>query len=328
MKCNRLVWSAVIAASVSGSLLLGAMPAKAGTVALWRFENGPADAPVAHLSGVNGQWSADVADSSGNGNALSVWSTGGGGGYAYKSDVPFSTVPQTGAPNNFSVKNTGGGPAMWNNTLRGWTPSAFTIEASFKPENGGWRTLVGRDSRGAGTQPGANPDESALYFQIRPDNSVAMTFEDVMGFRHSAGSVAGLIHGFDWPSDHDGLKGTWYSMAGVSDGAMLSLYLKDVSAGTGYQLVAQTDMTLSGSTNTAFTAGLGSAGDWTAGDFSVGRGLYAGGHGDRAYGFIDEVRLSDTALTRDQFTSVPEPGSLALLLVGALPLLRRRQSAR
>lgn len=333
MNCTRLVWSAVCTASLAGTLLLSALPAKAGTVAYWRFEEGPADAPVAHLSGTDGVWSPDVADSSGNGNALSVWSTGGGGGYAYKTDVAYPTVPQTGAPNNFSVKNTGGGPAMWNNTLETWSPSAWTVEATFKPETGGWRTIVGRDSKGAGTQPGADPNAAAMYFQIQPDNNAAITFQDVTGHQYTAISPANTIKGFDYPTDNNGLKGTWYSMAAVSTGTTLSLYLNDIASGMGYQLVAQTDLTTQGSTNTALSTGAGSGGDWKAGDFSVGRGLYNGGHVDRAYGFIDEVRLSDTALAPSDFLAagnpaIPEPGTLALALMGGLPLLLRRRQAR
>lgn len=101
------------------------------------------------------------------------------------------------------------------------------------------------------------------------------------------------------------MKGWWYAMAAVSDGRILSLYLNDFSNGNGYQLVAQEDMTLSGSLNTALTAGFGSGGDWHAGDISVGRGLWDGAHIDRCYGFIDEVRLSDTALTPNQFLFAP-----------------------
>ncbi|HEY3267288.1 MAG TPA: carboxypeptidase regulatory-like domain-containing protein [Armatimonadota bacterium] len=256
---------------------------------------------MVHVSGTDGVWSADVADSSGNGNALSVWTGAAWAGYVYKSDVPFSSIPQTGVANNFSVKNSGGSPGMWNNTLRTWSPSAWTVEASFKPENGGWRTIVGRDSRAAATQPGGDANAAALYFQLQPENRVAVTFQDVMGYGYTAVSAAGAVQGFDYGTDPDGLTGKWYSMAGVSDGSKLSLYLNDIASGKGYQLVAQTDLTLQGSTNTALTVGLGSGSDWTAGDFSVGRGLYNGGHVDRAYGFIDEVRLSDTALTPNQF---------------------------
>lgn len=328
MKCDRLVWSAVCSVSLAGSLLLGALPSQAVTVAHWRFEKGPADAQVAHGSGADGVWSADIADSSGNGHALSVWNEGGAG-YAYKTDVPFGTVPQTGAANHYSVKNTGGGPAMWNNSLAGWSPSAFTVEASFKPENGGYRTIVGRDSKGAGTQAGADGSAAAMYFQLRPGNRVAMVFQDVLGYQYAAESAENVVQGFDWGSDPNGLNGKWYSMAGVSDGAKLSLYLNDIAAGTGYQLVAQTDLTLQGSANTALTTGAGGGNDWTAGAFTVGRGLYNGGHGDRAYGFIDEVRLSDSALGPNDFlasTSIPEPGTLALAIMGGLPLLLRRRA--
>jgi len=278
------------------------------TVAYWRFEDGPAGAQLPHGGGADGVFAADIVDSSGNGNALSTWTAAAWAGEAYRTDVPASTVPNTHATNHFSIKNTGGYPGMFtgSDAMRSMTPAAWTVEASFKPETGGYRTLVGRDSRGANTAPGGNADLSALYFQIQPDNSVAIKFCDVAGYWHEAISAGGLIHGFDYPSDHEGVNGHWYDMAGVSDGQKLSLYLNDVTAGTGYQLVAQTDMTTSGSSNTALTAGMGSGGDWQAGNWSVMRGLYAGGHTDRGYGFIDEVRISDAGLDPSQFLFAPE----------------------
>lgn len=319
MKTSRNLSSAVRSLSLIGSLVLCASAAKAGTAAYWRFEAGPADAQVTHLSGIGGVWSADIADTSGNGNDLSVWDESGAG-FAYKTDVAWPTVPRTGAANNFSVKNTGGGPAMWTESaaMKTLSPAAFTIEASFKPENGGWRTIVGRDSRGAAT---VNGDLAALYFQITPGNAVAIKYADVSGAWHEAVSADGLITGFDWGSDPNGTTGHWYNMAGVSDGTMLSLYL---NSGSGYVQVAQTDMTGS-SANTAMTAGMGDGGDWDAGNWTVGRGLYAGGHGDRGYGFIDEVRISDSALSPNQFLAVPEPSSLALAGLGAMALLLRRR---
>jgi len=145
---------------------------------------------------------------------------------------------------------------------------------------------------------------------------LAIKFNDVSGYWHEAISAPGLVQGFTFSSDNDGLTGQWQSAAAVSDGSTLRLYYRNVELGEGWQLVAELDLTASGSPNTALTPGTGDGGDWDAGNFSVGRGLYAGGHTDRAWGFIDEVRLSDVALTPDQFLMVPEPSSLALGLVG------------
>jgi hypothetical protein len=47
-------------------------------------------------------------------------------------------------------------------------------------------------------------------------------------------------------------------------------------------------------------------------------------------GMIDEVRISDVALTPDQFLNVPEPSTFLLLGIGAISLLafgRRRRYA-
>jgi hypothetical protein len=67
--------------------------------------------------------------------------------------------------------------------------------------------------------------------------------------------------------------------------------------------------------------GTTSGGDWHAGEWSVGRGLYNGGHGDRAYGFVDEVRISNSALAPSEFlAAVPEPASGAVILLGLLGL--------
>src|SRR5437762_6112671 len=93
-------------------VLTMSVPTFAAPVAYWRFETGPANTNVIHTIGA-GQFEANIPDVSGNGNHLSVWEQGGNAGYQYRSDVPYSPVPGTGATNNFSVKNTGGGPAMF-----------------------------------------------------------------------------------------------------------------------------------------------------------------------------------------------------------------------
>ena len=306
--------------------LAGCLPAMAATVAYWRFEEGPNGAQVTHGGAGNGVFYAGALDSSGNGNDLSVFAEGWAG-YQYATDLAGPTVPQNGLTNNFSVVNSGGYPAMSTATgsaMQTWTPSAWTIETTFQPETGGYRTLIGRDSIGANTH-GADTNLAALYLQIIPGDALAIKYTDVQGYWHEAISAGGAITGYGWPNY---AAGNWYAVAATSDGSTLSLYLKNIEGGaTSYTLIAQTDLTASGSTNTALSAGAGDGGDWDAGNFTVGRGLYAGGHGDRAYGFIDETRISDTALSPSQFlwSPVPEPTSSLLGLSAMFLFLRRRR---
>lgn len=294
-------------------MVLLSSPAIAATVAYWRFEAGPADTDVVHVGGTAGQYSADIEDVSGNGNHLSVWETGGGAGYRYRDIVAYSTVPLTGAANILSVKNTGGFPAMWCNTtaMQTMEPAEFTIEVTFKLENGGYRTIIGRDSQGSLTQgDDTNPDLAALYLQAIPNNGLAIKFCDVDGYWHDAISANNVFQSFDYPSNNDGVGVPWYSVAAVSDGTYLSLYMYDHSnPRAGYQLIALNDMVNDnpGSTNTALTSGTGDGGDWDAGDWTVGRGLYAGNHTDRGWGYIDEVRISDSALLVTHFLMGPTP---------------------
>lgn len=290
-------------------VLLGicAASVQAATVAYWRFEDGADGANVDRGGQADGTYYPGVTDESGNGYELSAWSNGGYAGYIYRANVASESISLTGASNTLSVKNTGGYPALWTATgdaIQTITPAAFTLEATFKLENGGNRTIIGRDSRGSVTT--GNGDLSALYFQAVPNNGLAIKYCDVSGYWHEAISAENVFISYDFNSDPDGLNVPWYTMAAVSDGTTLSLYVKEIGAGQ-YQLIAQTDLTLSDSPDTALSAGTGDGGDWDAGNWTVGRGLYAGGHVDRAWGFIDEVRISDTALTPTEFLYGPTP---------------------
>ena len=296
----------VLAVLAGTALLTGAATVQAATVAYWRFEGGPANAFVPH-AGPDGSFDGSTPDVSGNGNSLSVWSQGGGSGFAYRTDVPFATVSPSSAANQFSIQNTGPYPAAFTSAAgssptginaQTMTPAQFTIEASYKPEaNAAYRTVVGRDARNVAT---ANADLAALYLQVRPDDSVCISFTDVSGYTHTAFSPPGWLYGFNFSSNPTGAGVPWYNLAAVSDGSTLKLYVNFV-------LVAVTDLTLSGSPDRSLARGSLSGTDWTAGAWSVGRGLYAGSHTDRAYGLMDEVRISNAALTPDQFLSAPRP---------------------
>lgn len=112
----------------------------------------------------------------------------------------------------------------------------------------------------------AYPALAALYLVATPDNRLAIRFCDVKGYWHEANSDPAIITGFRvYPTDPDGQLAPWYSAAAVSDGSMLSLYLLNHNhPQAGYQLIAQTDMKLSGSTHTALTAGAGDGSHWDA----------------------------------------------------------------
>jgi hypothetical protein len=301
--------------------------ASATTVAYWRFDDvGDADieqwGPVAAgnpLPDSDGQtvWRKAAHDWSGNGNDLTTWELGWAG-FNWSDDVPAAQVPLTGAENQLSMVHTGAmgccpSSMTWSEqslpsgtNIETMTPAAFTIEASFKAESlTSYHTIVGRDDRYVAT---ANGDLASLYFQVMPAREVAIKFTDVDGYFHEAISAPDAV-----------TTGQWYNMAGVSDGSTLSLYLDNV-------LVAQVDLTLSGSTNTSMALGSSSGADWESGTWTAGRGMYAGGHTDRWFGYIDEVRISDTALAPSEFLFVPEPMTIAILGLGSLALLRRRRS--
>ncbi|AQT69108.1 hypothetical protein STSP2_02295 [Anaerohalosphaera lusitana] len=273
----------------------------ANTVAYWRFEDGAAGEQVLHGAG-SGAFAADILDVSGNGNDLSVWDDTA---FGYRDSVAYATVAQTGAANALCLKNTNGVPGMFTETgsqISTMAPAQFTIEATFKLENGGFRCIIGRDSQGTADE---NGDLAALYFQALPDNALAIKFCDQDGYWHQAVSATGIFQSYDFASNPNGDGIPWYSMTAVSDGQTLSLYLLEHGTDYDYRLIAQTDLTESGSTNTALTAGAGDGGDWDAGNWTVARGLYGGGHGDRAWGYMDEIRISDSALNPTEFLARP-----------------------
>lgn len=299
----------------------------AATVGYWRFEEGSVSSYVSKPFG--------AIDSSGNGNHLTPWSAAGASGFIYRSDTAFSAVPLTGAENDLSVQNTGTTPAMStcsstksystgsNPTgidIEAITPSAFTIEAVFKPAAGGYRTVVGRDAMNVATDASAL---SALYFQVLPDDRVKVEYVDVSGYYHIVQSAEYIINGYDSSSDSQGLTGNWYYMAATCDGAVLSLYLQNISDNGPLHLLAQTDLSESGSPDTSLAKGTTNGTNWHAGSFSVGRGLFNGSFADRAIGFIDEVRISDTALSTEEFlipyTPVQETVANNPLFYGADP---------
>lgn len=329
MKSSNWLLAMAVALPVLAGFGATATTAEGSVVSYWRFEEGPAGAQIPH-STAGGVFDGTVPDASGNGNNLSVWAENWAG-FKYSTLTPYATVPQTGQVNNFAIQNTGSYPAAFTNPAgtsvlsgidaRTIAPAAWSVEVSYKPENSnGWRTIVGRDARNIAP---ANNAYSAFYLQVSWDNRARVQFTDMAGIIHEAATAPNFITEGFTPGTDPTAMGRFYNFAATSDGTFLNLYVDGV-------LVASTDMTGTSSDTRLSNGSTGTASgsDWTAGVWTVGRGLYNGAHNDRAYGLIDEVRISDTALTPSQFLAsqaIPEPASLTLTGLAALPLLRRRR---
>jgi hypothetical protein len=292
----------------------------ASTLAYWRFEGNGTNAPTAGalMTGFAQHTAVQsngilAVDSSGNGNTLYAWDSNPAGynGFwiEYENFVPDSIMPQTGANNSWAIWTVPFGnnyPAIatWSAVshptgtdietvdLKAWTVEASIYCTSFA---GQFHTFVGRDGNHV-----ANIDagQSPLYFSVYNyfPNLTNLTIK----FMDRAGTYYDLYDTVSLELNH------WYNVAAVSDGTNLFLY-KDSTDGNSYQLVGTLPLT---STNTAMaipTGAYSTMSDGSTWAWSVARGRYGtspnpqDNHVDRFYGYIDEVRISDTALQPSQF---------------------------
>ena len=265
------------------ALLAGVGPVKASTVAYWRFEEGTAGSALPPQP-------FQVPDSSGNGNTLQAFSTDTAPNYV--ADTPGNPIHPA-AGNALSV-DFSPAPGGTQNTRDLYTGSStgdvnthvfnqFTIEMSAKVTDlNGYQTIVGKDGNNfAGDSNGAN---AGLYFQKpAPDNTGN---KPVFSIRtHQADGTFIICNGTTTI-----VAGQWYNVVAVMDGTSLSLYLQSTPGGA-YNL----------ENSVPFVGGmLVQNRVWT-----VGRGMYNNNVGDRFSGQVDEVRISDTALTPSGFLFAP-----------------------
>ena len=333
--------SCIVTLTLLALSLVSANSLFGSTLAYWRFEGDGVTTPVAGTSQVEDTNGRDinvtfpnppgiaVPDVSGNGNTVRAWDHAFAG-HTYQSNVANTIIPQTGETNSFSVQNAGNFPAMSTWSLKNSPsldvepikPLAWTIEASINSTTlaGTHKTFVGRDGNGDSTTGDQN--RAPLYFKTM-NNVLQILFTD------EAGNTYDLTDSTNTPLSIN----TWYNVAAVSDGTMLKLY-KGIGA-SGYQQVGSMALT-PGDTRLNYDDG----GSTTAGDtqwgWTIGRGRYGGStlqadnHVDRWIGYIDEVRISDTALDPSQFLFTPNPSVLkgpTLQInrtTGAMTLLNQR----
>lgn len=321
---SRSIRLAALTAAFSLSL---AAFSQAGTVSYWRFEGDGVNVPTVgvQVEDDNGRTSTTTGegiraiDTSGNGNTLWAWEHAWAG-HTYQNNVFAPTVPATGAANNFSVQNSGDFPALhtWSEqsnptgvNVQTWAPTTWSMEVSFSLTSlNGWQTFIGRDGNNVKTGEAAH---APFYFQKMGDgsNRVRVVMVDSTGVARTVIDPVGVT------------TDSWYNYAVTSDGTEMKLFRSGPNDGGAYVNVASTSMP----TGTSMIA----PGNYTDGDlgkwaWTVGRGSYGTGtgyganHGDRVFGYLDEVRFSDTALAPEQFlwwTGVVPPIGRDLTWTGA-----------
>jgi len=230
----------------------------------------------------------NVLDSSGNGlNGTAL------NGPVYRSAVPVPTVPQTGAPNNLSMQFAGTGQTrvFIPDSSQFSITHSLTIEAYFNvtaiPNFAGSIFFRGDDRNGFDPYF-LNVEPGLIRFGIGDaSNNSALVTAPLPGFNQ------------------------WIFAAGVLDTTnhTMSLYVNGALANTI-------------STNIIPLGPLVSTEE---------PGVAIGGHPSTFYGdfmtfdgLIDEVRLSDTALTPSQFIDAPEPVALSGIAVLCVLGHRRR----
>ena len=148
------------------------------------------------------------------------------------------------------------------------------------------------------------PDEPGLggsLFAFSPVSSMGFSLSDTLGDLYFNSGFQGFMASPILANDVR--IGEWQHLAMVKEQGQYSIYLDGILLAT-QGLPPETD-------GPYFFPGTPLTGSRTLGDgFS---------------GYIDEFRISDTALTPDQFLIVPEPGTLGLVGLGGLALLVMRR---
>ncbi|TWT92902.1 hypothetical protein Pla108_40420 [Botrimarina colliarenosi] len=295
IKPSFAAWRALRGAAAIAVLSLSVNAAFAVTIAHWDFEtdliagSAVSGQNVSHPS-INGAFDAAIPDISGNGNDLSAFSIDGSGFAVMQfSDVVSpsnrtgSTLSITGAPGDCcEVLNSQGDLDLGGSPVGAL--AAWTIEASVNFfDAGGWQTIVGKDGFGQATNGDGN--QAPLYFQKKGDGTeqFRINYVDVLGNAHILDSVT------------TAQANKWYNLAATNDGSTLRLYVNGIGE-TSLDLTAT-----SADTRMVALDESGFAGDDLTSDspyaWTVARGMYNDGHGDRVNGYIDDVRISNAALT-------------------------------
>jgi hypothetical protein len=276
--------------------------------AYWRFEEGPVDqkvpnSPSAEVSNI-------VIDSTANDNDLSVYRTFSAPTYR-NFDLP-PTPLKSGQPNTLALEfiDTVAGQDLYTTDRQidnGIIDpgNGFTLEASFNVyDTSIFRAIVAKEGR-----PGLaafNADPNYTGNTQLPTLALKTRGPEVVDDPNQGKLSIQLFDGAANLVTIDSLApvsiGQWYNAAVVNDGTTLSLYL-DSNDSNGYVLQGQAPV------DGALFQGLDSEDPSWDHSWTFGRGQFNGSPGDFFLGMIDEVRLTNSALSPSQFLFAPPGGS-------------------
>lgn len=271
----------------------------AATSAYWRHEEGSSGGLIAAGPG-------SVLDSSGNSNDMQTFDPTFTSATYSTSVSPLAL--KSGLPNTLSLDfGPGGDDAGLNDdnysdgaAVNAQLFNAMTVELAFNMNSiGGYQAIFGKDGKPTGS---VVPPFKVL---IRGDDFPnAIPNQLFIEWIDGDGDIHFLAGGETITA------GNWNHVAFVLTDTEASLYVAGES--TPYQLVSA----LSGQD---FAGSSGEVLFNSAANYSIGRGAFNGGVADWSNALIDEVRISDTALTPSGFlfAAVPEPSSMLLVVLGA-----------
>lgn len=309
MRCATKKGLATTALVVLGALQLCGDWARAGTAAYWRHEEGPVGALIPAGPGT-------VLDSSGNNNHMRTFDP------TFTSATYSSSVSplllRSGLANTLSLDFGPGGDDAGQNddnysegaAVNSQSFSALTVEMAFNMNAiGGWQALFGKD----GKPLAASPVPPFKVLVRNDDFPNAIPNQLFVEWIDGDGDIHFLASG------ETTVANSWYHMAFVLTDTTAELHVADETGN--YKLLDS----LTGQ-DFAGTGGEVLIIDPT--NWSVGRGMFNNGVADWSNAIIDEVRISDVALARDEFLFIPEPTSLLLAgMATAGCLLTRRRRA-
>jgi hypothetical protein len=255
------------------------------TVAYWRHEEGPSGSVV-------GSGMSAVLDASGEGNHMRTYISGSTSA-SYATSV--SPLPlRSGLSNNLALDFGPGGDDGGQNDdnytdgkpIDSQLFSELTVELAFKMNTiGGFQTLVGKD--GKPTASAVAPLQIKVRGDSFPDGISNQLFVEWLD---GDGDVHFLANGSPIVS------GSWNHVAFVLTSTSAALYM--VGETGDYALVdSLLDQDFAGLQGQVLISSTGS--------FTVGRGMYNATPTDWSNSLIDEVRISDRALTESEFLFDP-----------------------